>query len=283
MKPYIRFTFAFLSLLSAGTALAQTKTGSLHGVVVDSAQRVPLIGATVTVASPFDTVTVITDRQGAFSIGRIRDTLVRTRISYIGYRDFSSRVRIEPKGTRMDTVALGTADYQLEAAVVQGERPLMGQRGDTLIYHAEAIRVLPGDESMQLVLRMPGMEVKDGKITVMGKVVERTYVDGRPLFGENSESALQYLEARDVIDIQVYEELVEEEKIKNNASIARRSGRAQAEKNKISINSSAEKRIVRKRNVRYNRREREPAAAAPTAGCTNRRRHRPAEGRGKGE
>ena len=56
------------------------------------------------------------------------------------------------------------------------------------------------------------------------------------------------------------------EKIKNNASIARRSGRAQAEKNKISINSSAEKRIVRKRNVRYNRREREPAAAAPTAG-----------------
>lgn len=65
---------------------------------------------------------------------------------------------------------------------------------------------------MQLVLRMPGMEVKDGKITVMGKVVERTYVDGRPLFGENSESALQYLEARDVIDIQVYEELVEEEK-----------------------------------------------------------------------
>ncbi len=132
--------------LSAGTALAQTKTGSLHGVVVDSAQRVPLIGATVTVASLFDTVTVITDRQGAFSIGRIRDTLVRTRISYIGYRDFSSRVRIEPKGTRMDTVALGTADYQLEAAVVQGERPLMGQRGDTLIYHAEAIRVLPGDE-----------------------------------------------------------------------------------------------------------------------------------------
>ena len=218
MKPYIRFTFAFLSLLSAGTALAQTKTGSLHGVVVDSAQRVPLIGATVTVASPFDTVTVITDRQGAFSIGRIRDTLVRTRISYIGYRDFSSRVRIGPKGTRMDTVALGTADYQLEAAVVQGERPLMGQRGDTLIYHAEAIRVLPGDESMQLVLRMPGMEVKDGKITVMGKVVERTYVDGRPLFGENSESALQYLEARDVIDIQVYEELVEEEKIKNNAN-----------------------------------------------------------------
>ena len=218
MKPYIRFTFAFLLSLSAGTALAQTKTGSLHGVVVDSAQRVPLIGATVTVASLFDTVTVITDRQGAFSIGRIRDTLVRTRISYIGYRDFSSRVRIGPKGTRMDTVALGTADYQLEAAVVQGERPLMGQRGDTLIYHAEAIRVLPGDESMQLVLRMPGMEVKDGKITVIGKVVERTYVDGRPLFGENSESALQYLEARDVIDIQVYEELVEEEKIKNNAN-----------------------------------------------------------------
>ena len=209
MKPYIRFTFAFLLSLSAGTALAQTKTGSLHGVVVDSAQRVPLIGATVTVASLFDTVTVITDRQGAFSIGRIRDTLVRTRISYIGYRDFSSRVRIEPKGTRMDTVALGTADYQLEAAVVQGERPLMGQRGDTLIYHAEAIRVLPGDESMQLVLRMPGMEVKDGKITVMGKVVERTYVDGRPLFGENSESALQYLEARDVIEAYVMEQINE--------------------------------------------------------------------------
>ena len=60
------------------------------------------------------------------------------------------------------------------------------------------------------------MELKEGEVRFMGKTIERTYVDGRPLFGENARSALDFLAANDVVDIQVYDELPEEERLKGN-------------------------------------------------------------------
>ena len=92
----------------------------------------------------------------------------------------------------------------------------MSERGDTIVYHAENVRVLPGDEALQIVRGLPGMELKEGEVRFMGKTIERTYVDGRPLFGENARSALDFLAANDVVDIQVYDELPEEERLKGN-------------------------------------------------------------------
>ena len=156
----------------------------------------------------------ITDSKGAFLFSRLRDTLVTTEITYLGYKNFVQKIKVDlKKGTNLDTVILGTTSYTLDAAVIQGERPLMRMSGDTLVYNAESIPVLPGDETMELIMRLPGFDTEDG-IKVSGKTVERTYVDGKPLFGEDAETALKYLEAREVVDIQVYEELIEEDKIK---------------------------------------------------------------------
>ena len=156
----------------------------------------------------------ITDSKGVFLISRIRDTLVTTEISYLGYKNYIQKIKVDlKKGTNLDTIALGTTAYTLDAAVVQGERPLMRMSGDTLIFNTESIPVLPGDETMELIMRLPGFDTEDG-IKVSGKTVERTYVDGKPLFGEDAQTALKYLEAREVVDIQVYEELIEEDKIK---------------------------------------------------------------------
>lgn len=183
-------------------------------MVVDSAEREPLIGATVIVRSAKDSAMTITDSKGAFLFSRLRDTLVTTEITYLGYKNFVQKIKVDlKKGTNLDTVILGTTSYTLDAAVIQGERPLMRMSGDTLVYNAESIPVLPGDETMELIMRLPGFNTEDG-IKVSGKTVERTYVDGKPLFGEDAETALKYLEAREVVDIQVYEELIEEDKIK---------------------------------------------------------------------
>ena len=212
--PMSRITLLLLSFLSLAPLLrttAQSVPRTLRGVVVDSAERTPLVGAAVLVVSPRDTVHVISDSRGRFSVPRLRDTSVLVSVSYLGYRNV--RFRTEPTG-KDDTIALGKIPLHMKEIVVQGMRPLMGESGDTIVYHPENIKVLPGDEALQIVTRLPGMDVSDDKITFMGKTVERTYVDGKPLFGEDARTALDYLEAREVVDIQVYEEMPEEEKIK---------------------------------------------------------------------
>ncbi|HJB84103.1 MAG TPA: outer membrane beta-barrel family protein [Candidatus Alistipes merdigallinarum] len=88
----------------------------------------------------------------------------------------------------------------------------MRMSGDTLIFNAEAIPVLPGDETMILINRIPGFKASETGVTYAGRSIARTYVDGKPLFGNDASTALQYLEAHEVIDIQIYEEPVDEDK-----------------------------------------------------------------------
>lgn len=205
---------SLLSLASVVRTAGQSVGHTLRGVVVDSAGREPLTGAAVLIVSPRDTVHVISDSRGRFSTTRLKDTSVLVSVSYLGYRSVRLRRVLTGKDTPPDTIALGKVPLGMKEIVIQGTRPLMGESGDTIVYHPESIKVLPGDEAMQIVTRLPGMTVSDGKITFMGKTVERTYVDGKPLFGEDARTALDYLEAKEVIDIQVYEEMPEEEKIK---------------------------------------------------------------------
>ena len=189
---------------------------SLEGVVADSAGSGPLVGASVLLMTPGDTLLRITDSRGAFRFESVRDSSVRLRIGYLGYRGTTRNVSTTAGTNRIDTVFLGEIPISLGEIVVQGRRPLMSERGDTIVYHAENVRVLPGDEALQIVRGLPGMELKEGEVRFMGKTIERTYVDGRPLFGENARSALDFLAANDVVDIQVYDELPEEERLKGN-------------------------------------------------------------------
>lgn len=189
---------------------------SLEGVVADSAGSGPLVGASVLLMTPGDTLLRITDSRGAFRFESVRDSSVRLRIGYLGYRGTTRNVSTTAGTNRIDTVFLGEIPISLGEIVVQGRRPLMSERGDTIVYHAENVHVLPGDEALQIVRGLPGMELKEGEVRFMGKTIERTYVDGRPLFGENARSALDFLAANDVVDIQVYDELPEEERLKGN-------------------------------------------------------------------
>ena len=80
-----RITLLLLSFLSLAPLLrttAQSAPRTLRGVVVDSAERTPLVGAAVLVVSPRDTVHVISDSRGRFSVSRLRDTSVLVSVSY---------------------------------------------------------------------------------------------------------------------------------------------------------------------------------------------------------
>ena len=83
-------------------------------------------------------------------------------------------------------------------------------KGDTLVYNAVAVRTFEGDETIKIVEQLPGVLTSENGVSVMGKDISRTYVDGKLIFGSDPRAALQNLLANDVLKIRVYDEYADD-------------------------------------------------------------------------
>ena len=76
--------------------------------------------------------------------------------------------------------------------------------GDTLVYNADAFNVAQTESLRKLVEQLPGVEMKDGVITVHGKPVENLLISGKDFFNGNIQAALDNLPAYVVKHLKVY-------------------------------------------------------------------------------
>lgn len=111
---------------------------------------------------------------------------------------------------------------QLQAVVVKGHTPAFVYRGDTIRFNPKGVRVLEDDMARHILEQMPGVEISESGVSVMGKMVEKTYVDGKKIFGENPITAIDHVQATDVVNIYAYDEDVHKEQEKKNRKGGRR-------------------------------------------------------------
>ena len=94
----------------------------------------------------------------------------------------------------------------MENAVVTANQPVLTMSGDTLVFHADAVRRMRGDFAIDLIAQMPGAEISDLGIKVGGKDVRRAYVNGVLVFGRDPMDAMRNLAAEEVIAMNIYDE-----------------------------------------------------------------------------
>lgn len=81
-------------------------------------------------------------------------------------------------------------------------------RGDTLIYDADAFQTAEGSMLDALIKQLPGVELDDnGQIFVNGKKVESLLLNGEKFFDGNNQIMLENLPAYMVKDVKTYERL----------------------------------------------------------------------------
>jgi hypothetical protein len=105
---------------------------------------------------------------------------------------------------------------KLTAAVISAYATPMVQRGDTIIFNSAAVKTMQGENAIEILRQMPGVEIKDDVIYVNGQKVERAYVNGLLLFGNDPMSPLNSILAEDVTHIATYEELDAESRRRGN-------------------------------------------------------------------
>ena len=150
---------------------------------------------------------------------------------------------------------------QLQAVTVKGKIPTMVYRGDTIRFNPQGINILEDDVARNILEQMPGVQVSEQGVKVAGKDVEKTYVDGKKIFGENPMNALNHLPANDVVYISAYDEDEHKEQTRKNRKGKKRRVLNIETKSKLvnskegnliaSIGGNMEKQQLADHNARY--------------------------------
>ena len=177
---------------------AQILTGTVmgHDGVLEGASVIALAEGNKTLAFS------ITDDNGRYELviatGKTVESL---NISYMGYKKKTILMSEVKNGM---TITLEDGDFKLKEVKVKADRIVQHQ--DTITYSVAGFKQEQDRSIADVISKMPGMEVKDnGQIFYQGKPIDKFYIEGLDLMGNQYGVASSNLSANKVQDVQVLE------------------------------------------------------------------------------
>ena len=196
-------------LLSCLAAPAQEKCGIIGYVhefieVFGEEQSVAVGDYEAVLITAEDTLRVVS-HNGDFQFRDLDPGTVRLLVVKDGYLPFDDNITLT-QGDQAVTIELTHEGEELSGAVATAVQPVLTMKGDTLVFHADAVKRMTGDYAIDLIAQMPGAEVSDMGITIHGKQVSRAYVNGVLVFGRDPMDAMRHLAAEQVVTMNIYDE-----------------------------------------------------------------------------
>ncbi|MPR35834.1 TonB-dependent receptor domain-containing protein [Salmonirosea aquatica] len=167
--------------------LPQTKGNSkITGYVVDSSLTSAVEYATIAL---FDKATqkpidgTVADEKGKFTLTKIAEGEYYLLVRFIGYTDKKiSDIKIK-KGDDLDlgVIKVSASIIQLDAVTVTGEKSLIEEKVDRLVYNAEKDLTSKGGDAADVLRKVPMLAVDfDGNVTLRGTSNLRVLINNKP-------------------------------------------------------------------------------------------------------
>jgi hypothetical protein len=117
-------------------------------------------------------------------------------------------IRDESRPFQIRAIELSRRTEELDAVEIIEALMPVSFRGDTIIYSADAFRAMEGAMLIDLLKRLPGVEVdRDGRITAHGRPVMQILIDGEVFFTDNPQIAAHNIPADFVETLHIYERI----------------------------------------------------------------------------
>jgi len=185
---------------------AYAQSAAVFGTVKSASDATALPGATVLLENAAKTTTAtITDTEGKFRFERVAPGTYTIRVNYLGFKGLAKPVEMRGQALDVGTLQLEEESTTIKEVQVVGRVPLGGQKGDTTQYNAAAFKTAPDASAEDLVTKMPGVTVTDGKIQAQGEDIKQVFVDGKRFFGDDADAALRNLPAEVIDNVQVFD------------------------------------------------------------------------------
>ena len=196
-------------------------TGRVYGVDDFEPDPYPLQFANVRVICVGDTASSdgsAVDKEGYFWTymsrrDRIKDTRLRVIISYLGMQTLDTIIQpderkvegVQTYEVTLDSVVLHSNPLTTREVEIVAELQRMYQRGDTIIFNADAYEMPTGSVLLDLVRRLPGLQYEDGKMTYLGRDIEEIRLNGDSFFKRDMSIALNNMPTDKLKSLKVYE------------------------------------------------------------------------------
>ncbi len=161
-------------------------------------------------------------KMGSFWFEKVPVGLVRAYAWADGFITDSDTLVVEKGKVTRKMMYLTDRVIQMKGIMVKGHTPAVVYRGDTIRFNPNNLNLSDDDMVRAILEQMPGVKISDTGINVMGKDVEKTYVDGKKIFGEDPMKAIDHVQATDVMNIYAYDEDEHKEQKKKNRRGRRR-------------------------------------------------------------
>ncbi len=201
--------FCFFLLIS-GFLFA--KEYNITGKVVDSDTKSPLYSANVLLYSLPDSseTGTATSKSGNFELNYIKPGSYILNIKFVGYMDYSKEITITGSSVDLGVILLEPGVVSTEEVIITGKMPIATQSGDTTVFNALAFKVNKDAVAEDLLKKVPGIQVDNGKLKAHGEEVKKVYIDGKTYMGDDPNTAIKNLPADVIEKIQVFDQQSEQ-------------------------------------------------------------------------
>ncbi|WP_210466270.1 TonB-dependent receptor domain-containing protein [Rufibacter roseolus] len=175
----------------AGAAGAITQvaqgTGKITGTIVDSISGKPVEFATIALINAANGKTVdgtVTNEKGHFSLNRVANGTYTLNISFIGYETKELKnitISANDQEANLNRVQLSGSQTRLQEVTVVGEKPLIEDKVDRMVYNAEKDITNAGGTAADVMQKVPSVSLdQDGNIQMRGSSNVRVLINGKP-------------------------------------------------------------------------------------------------------
>lgn len=206
----MKLTFSLLCVVFT-TANLFAQNSKISGTVVDSLTNQPVEFANVALIPSGSTTPVdgtICDDKGEFTLTRVASGSYDVTISFIG---FETRVLKAVIGDRREDIDFGRiiispTPQLLEAVTVEGQKALIEERVDRLVYNAENDITSRGGDGTDVLKKVPMLSVDlDGNVSLRGSQNIRVLINNKPssIMASSVADALRQIPAEEIKTVEV--------------------------------------------------------------------------------
>jgi hypothetical protein len=210
--PFLTRRIFFLLLLFSTTTLFG-QNALISGFVLEKKSGEALIGASVVLLQLPDSNMVTgstSDIDGSFLLTNVKTGSYLIKTSYLGYATVELPVTVATSNIKDLKIEMEEDAQMLDEIKIEGITPRMTVQGDTVQFNAEAYKVNPDASAEDLITKMAGVTVENGKVQAQGEEVKRVLLDGKEFFGQDAVTALKNLQADMVDKVQVFDRMSEQ-------------------------------------------------------------------------
>ena len=158
--------------------------------------------------------TVPTNSIGKFTFSGINYGNYSLRVSFLGYQEYRQIIVVTNDSTfEIPIIYLQESSKELNEVKVIGQVAATIQKVDTLQFNAKAYKVNPDANADELMEKLPGAVIDNGKLQIQGDEVKQVMIDGKLFFGKDAMAALKNIPSEVIDKIQVFDQLSEQSQL----------------------------------------------------------------------